>query len=296
MKKTTFLFLNFLTKVFSNTFIKELPGVLTLHRFLYELTRPKDIVMINCQGNKMYVDPQDICIAPHLLSKGIYEPFQTELFKKLIAKDMTVVDIGAHIGYYSLIAASIVGSGGRVCSFEPESNNYGLLIKNINENSYKNIAPMQVAVSNMNGNLKLFLDKSNSGGPSLSEKNIGEKNGFVEVGSDLLDNLLEKNNKDLKVDVIKMDVQGSEGLVLDGAQKILANNNLKIIVEFWPNGLKSMGTDALALLKKMESMGFKMGVIDEKRKNVNYLFPEDIFKISKEKKRGIGSINLLMEK
>lgn len=68
-----------------------------------------------------------------------------------------------------------------------------------------------------------------------------------------------------------MDAQGAEGLILDGAKKIIENNKLKIIMEFWPYGLNSMGTDASDLLERMRSYGFKTGIIDEANKRLNYV-------------------------
>ncbi|MCX6811322.1 MAG: FkbM family methyltransferase [Candidatus Berkelbacteria bacterium] len=244
----------------------------------------------------MYINAEDSGIAPDLLTSGMYEPFQTELLRKLITKNMTVVNIGANIGYYTLIAANKVGPNGKVYAFEPEPKNYQLLIKNIEKNGYKNILPIQVAISDKQGTLKLFLDKSNLGNPSLAEQNIGEKNGFVEVKTNSLDNFFEKHSKDFKVDLLLMDTQGAEGLILDGAKKIIRNNKLKIIMEFWPWGLNNVGTDALNLLKRLKKYGFKIGLINETNKCINYLLPEKIVGMCKNSQNGRGYVDLLLEK
>jgi len=244
----------------------------------------------------MYINAEDVGVAPSLLAKGVYEPFETEFLKELLKENMTVVNIGANIGYYTLIAANRVGPNGKVYAFEPEPQNYKLLVRNIEENGYKNISPIQVAVSDKKGTLKLFLDKSNLGDHSLAEQNIVEKNGSVEIETNSLDNFFEEYNKDFKVDLIQMDVQGAEGLILDGAKKIIGSNNLKIIMEFWPSGLNNVGTDGLDLLKGLESYGFKIGLIDETNKCISYLLPEKIVAMCEKSQHGRGHVNLLLEK
>ncbi len=297
MKKIIFKLLKFLTKTFTGTRIGKIPGIVQVHNFIFESLKPKGIILINCQGNKMYVDAEDIGVVPFLLDKGIFEPFETELLNGLIMQNMTVVNIGANIGYYTLIAANKVGPNGKVYAFEPEPQNYKLLVKNIEENGYKNVVAIQAAVSDKRGTRELFLDRLNLGAHSLAEKNIREKNRFVEIETNSLDNFLEKYSKGFfKADLILIDTEGSEGLILNGASKILENNKLKIVMEFWPYGLANMGTDALGLLKKMENQGFVIKFIDEGNKCVSSLPPEKIIEMCMRLKNGNGSVNLLLEK
>jgi len=297
LKKLVFKLLILSSKAFSDTCLKKVPFFTSIYKFIYELSKPKGIVLIKCQDNKMYLNMEDNGVSPGLLNKGVYEPFQTAIFQKLLVKNMTVVNIGANIGYYTLIAAHAVGPNGRVYAFEPEPTNYKILVKNIEVNAYKNVIPIQAAVSDKQGTLKLFLDKFNFGGPSLAEQNVSIKNGYIEVETDSLDNFIEKYDKALQVDLIQMDAQGSEGLILHGALNILLNNNLRIIMEFWPYGLSNMKTDALGLLRRIESYGFKIGLIDETNKCVSYLVLEQIVNICINlQKNGRGHVSLLLGK
>jgi FkbM family methyltransferase len=294
--KIVFRLLKYFTKFFSGTRISRIPILISIHRFIYKSSHPHGIVLINCHGNKMYINAEDNGVAPDLLTKAIYEPLETELLKNLLTKDMTVVNIGANIGYYTLIAANIIGPNGRVFAFEPEPENYKLLLKNIKENGYKNIIPIQAAVSDKQGTLKLFLDKFNLGNPSLAEQNIEESNGYIDVETNKLDNFIEKYSRDMKVDLIQMDTQGCEGLILDGASKIMLKNKLRIIMEFWPYGLSNLGTDASVLLKKIESYGFKIRIIDETNKRISSLLSKNIIDMCKSMSNGRGYVNLLLEK
>ena len=296
MKKVLFKLLMFFTKSFSGKGYERIPVIISIYKLIIKISIPERITLINCRGNKMYIDVEDIGVANHLLHRGVHEPFDTELFEKLVKENMTVIIIGANIGYYTLIAAKRVGPNGMVYAFEPDSKNYKLLVRNIEANNYKNVLPVQVAVSDKKGVLKLYLDKSNFASSSLAEQNIVDKNGFEEIETNSLDNLFEEYRKDLKADLIQMDTQGAEGLILGGAKKIIGNNRLKIIMEFWPYGLNNMGTDALYLLKRLKNYGFKIGLVDETNKCISYLLSEKIVEMCKNSKNGMGHVNLLLEK
>jgi FkbM family methyltransferase len=85
---------------------------------------------------------------------------------------MTVVDIGANIGYYSLIAAEPIGTDGKVYAFEPDPDNYALLVRNVELNGYRNVETVEKAVSSESGFVTLYIDRSNFGNRSLGKNNI----------------------------------------------------------------------------------------------------------------------------
>jgi len=217
---------------------------------LYEISKPKGIVLINnVQGNKIFVNTEDRTIVPHLLLDRVWEKYKTELFKQVITQGMTVVDIGANIGCYSLIAAKLVGKNGIVYAFEPEPRNYELLCKNIRINGFSNVIPIKKAASYKSGMSKLYYEKERIVNPSLlkenvlaaSGHNILEKGGFIEEETISLDEFFRKVVGNSKIDVIKVDTEGAEGLMVDGAERILRSNNLKIFCEFWPEHLGFLG-------------------------------------------------------
>jgi len=246
----SFLRRNLYSKIFNN---------------LYERFISKGIVMINVQGNKMYVDTVIGGMPFTILTDGVMEKYSTELFKKIVKKGMIVVDIGANIGYYTLIAAGLVGENGIVYAFEPELTSYKLLCKNIEINGYTNVVPVQKAVSNKDGKDKLLVNKTNLLASSFSKKNallfiendIKKKDIYaIEVNTTTLDGFFNKiGNK--KIDFMKIDVEGAEGRVIEGAKNILRNNDLKIIMEFRPRTLRNLGTDPMELIEKFYKYGFK---------------------------------------
>lgn len=205
---------------------------------------------------------------------------------------MVVVDVGAHIGYYTLIAAKLVDAKGRVYAFEPEPYNYRLLMRNIYENRYKNVVATQKAVANKEQKEALFLNTKDFGSHSLSRNNVPELGNSVEVESTTLDRFFEKNVGNFKVDFVKMDTQGAEGLVVEGMSIIIEkNSNLKIMMEFWPSGLVNMGTEPKQLLVKLRNYGFTFQLVNEETRSLE---KTDINEILKQP-AGIGT-NLWLEK
>ena len=235
---------------------------------------------------------KDKNIFSYLLKDGVYEPFETQLIRSMLKKGDTVIDIGANIGYYTLLMAETVGSEGCVYAFEPEPNNYGLLTKNIKANNYSNIIPVQKALSDKDGSIKVYCDERNFSGATFAKENLAIKsNNFTEV----LTTSLDKCFVDSKIRLIKIDTQGAEGLIMAGAQSLLKNKNLIIFTEFWPYGLRNMGTDPKELLRTLREYGYTIKLIDEKNKTLRDINNEEIFAICASEKEGKHHINLLLQ-
>ena len=242
-----------------------LPLVSWLNWFLYQHLKPKGYTLVEVQGNKMYVDTDDTGLAPSLLMGDTYEKCEVNLLKKLVSTGMVVVDIGAHIGYYTLIAANLVGDEGKVFAFEPAPENYALLLKNIEANGYKNIIPVQKAVSNKTGTTNLFLFEQNKG-----QHKIYETGGYLKsivVESITLDDYFSEQQ--VSIDVIKMDIEGAEMLALLGMDKVIKRTpSLKIFTEFRPAELRACGSSPEEFLYKVTEYGFKLHLIDEQKQLV----------------------------
>lgn len=281
MNKMLFLLFNKVTGSLLNKNLGKIPGLIYSHDKIYDLINPHDLILVHTPQCKLYVNSDDKGVAPSLFKKGVYNTYQTDLFKKFIRKDTILLDIGANVGYFTLIAAGIIEDG-KVYSFEPENNNYEILLKNIELNGFKNIVPLRKAVSNSNGVTKLFKDKKNFGCHSLSKGNVHENNGFIEVETIALDSFLEKINFDHNRSnsnesniFVKLDVQGFESFVLEGAENLLKQSNIVMMMEFWPEGIKNTGKDPLKLLNQIKSSGFQINVIDlENKKLLSLPIPE----------------------
>ena len=125
------------------------------------------------------------------------------------------VDIGANIGYYTLLAASIVGPAGMVTAFEPEPGAYESLTRSIEANDYTNIRALNLALSNREGKLQLFRARDTAHSLVEATENDPQFRGAVEVKVEILDKYSEAN-LDERVRMFKIDVEGEEVRVLEG--------------------------------------------------------------------------------
>jgi FkbM family methyltransferase len=210
-------------------------------------------------GTKMYLDKLDNVVSKDLAVNQIWEPNETKILQKIIQKDMNVIDIGANIGYYTILFSKWVGDKGKIFSFEPESENFRLLKKNINANKANNVITFQKAVSNQNESKTLFLSEENKGDHQIID--LGENRTQIGIECTKLDSTIAAEHK---IDLIKMDIQGAEMLALEGMNKILENNSkMTILMEFWPYGIEKSGYNPKNLLEKLEKYGFKIFLIKD---------------------------------
>jgi FkbM family methyltransferase len=255
MKIKTFLFnlLRSFSSFLRNTKAhKIIPFRREMYDFFFRALWSGDEVL-EIQGSKMYIniketDPIMRQTFQSYASGLIHEEVTTKLFKEIIKKGDTVIDLGANIGYFTLLASKLVGANGKVFAFEPAPKNFEYLIKNIELNDYKNIVAIQKAVSNHNGKTKLYLSPYDSGHHTINRSDgieayrLGRAGDVVSIDIETvtLDDYLK--DKGYKVDVMKIDIEGAEPLAFDGMRKTLSKNqNIKIFLEFFPLLIEKMG-------------------------------------------------------
>jgi FkbM family methyltransferase len=237
-----------------------------IKNFLWRLTlkylvNPKKVV--NIGGNKMYLDLKDSLL---LSVRKNYEPKHLELMKKIVKEGDVVIDIGAHIGYYTLLLAKLVGPKGKVFAFEPNPENFKVLKKNIELNGYKNVVLEQKGISNKNTKTKFYFSKVNTGDGRVY-KITGEERESCEVELIRLDDYFRK--KRLSPSFFKIDIQGFEPAAFEGMNLLLNNSNLKFTTEFQPGGqdygIKSAGYNPKEFLDKIQKKGFNIIDLDKNK-------------------------------
>jgi FkbM family methyltransferase len=252
--------------------IGNIPGVRALYRFLFRHFWPGERI-VEVQGSKMYMDLEKLpelyweTFRSYITSRHWEEP-TTAMFKRVVKEGDVVVDLGANIGYFTLLAARLVGKKGKVYAFEPEPINYSLLTKNIKLNRYDNVVPEQKAVSNVKGMIKLFLSDKDTGAHTLRQHHVEREfatkqfGAFVEVESVVLDDYFK--NRERSIDVIKMDIEGAEVAALSGMDRILKENqDLKIFSEFYPSAIREFGDLPEEFARKlMDDYHFSLFAID----------------------------------
>lgn len=247
-------------------------GRLRLPRYIYSLATqrltPEQAKTIEVEGFLIKVSTKERGLDGVTTTLAIthsYESMTTQIFKNVLGKGMNVIDIGANIGYFSLLSSKLVSNSGKVWAIEPEPNNFRNLVENIRLNSMENIIPVNRAASDTDGKARLFVSKEESGEHSLVRGRPHIKN-TIEVNTFKLDDLIDNN----KIDFIKTDTEGHEMSVLSGASNIITcNKNLVLITEFWPPGIKASGHTPRIFWQMLERYDFKyIYIIDEIKKEI----------------------------
>jgi len=209
---------------------------------------------------------------------GTYEADTVKVCKKLIKPGMTVLDIGAHAGYFTRIFSHIVGSQGRVLAFEPHPANYEVLKRNVERWHLTNVTLIRKAVSNKEGSA-IFYETIGSFGHSLHWKKPHIDQFKVEIIS--LDKFLPKIGVK-EVHFVKMDIEGHEPEALDGMNNLIKHQKqIYLVLEFKPSLLKIRDYEPISLIKKLFQMGFKVFVIGKRGKLSQIFSPEMAVSINK---------------
>jgi FkbM family methyltransferase len=246
-----------LTKLLLGTEIRRFKLIKKIDNIITSYIK-SDFVII--QGHKMFLDSKD---SLRLSFSEYFEPFETELVKNEIKNGYRILDIGANIGYYTLIIADLIGKNGLVYAFEPEPKNFKLLEKNIQINNLKNVVLYNKAASNFNGYIDFYINKTTEGGHSIY-KSANSEDRPIQVEAIKLDDCITD-----KIDFVKIDVEGAEGEVLLGMQNILKNNQkIKLIIEFHPRSLNKSSFNANQYLDLLVMLGFKLYNVNERNKKL----------------------------
>jgi len=240
--------------ILSDTYVKKLKY--TLLKFFHRKNGREIIVEIN-NRYKMYLNLDDKGICADLIINKTREVFSTDYFQKIISEDMTIIDIGANIGYYALLESQLA-SKGHVYAIEPVLKNYTLLMKNIALNQCKNISTHNFAIGNFNGYLDMNIyDKSNwSSFTKIPGENIIDT---IQVPLFTLDEFI-KSHLPHNPHFIRMDVEGFEYEIIMGSLKTLKMAGpLIFCIEMHPRLMSR--EKVLAIIKIMKENGFNVASI-----------------------------------
>jgi len=168
---------------------------------------------------------------------GIMGRSEKAAMAELVKPGMTVVDVGANVGLYTLFMAGLVGPTGRVIAFEPDPELVEMLRENCAANRFTNVEIHNCALGAEPDRLVLHRLTLNSGENHLGSMERGAFRRPVEVVVATFDSLLP----DVRPDFVKVDVQGWELKVLKGMKQALTASRPRVFVELWPEGLRRAG-------------------------------------------------------
>ena len=236
--------------------------------------------IVEIRKNKFIInkDTTHLEIPSSIETKGDWcESFETDIFEKILEKGMNVLDLGANIGWYSLIAARKIGSYGKVFAFEPDSFTYDLLLSHIKLNNYKNITAVKKAVSDKEGTETFYSYHftPRDGKSGFYPRDYKYEPKITKVETVRVDKFLENFNG--KINVVKMDIEGAEFKALKGMKKTL--NDVKyLFTEVNAETTMKAKVPYGMFFKEIKKYGFRVYYIDEENKKLEKL---DKFKLIK---------------
>lgn len=247
------------------------------------------------EGFRLFLDANDLHLSLHVIENGIWEGCIKKILEEILVSDSVFVDIGANIGITSLYASSY-NPQGRVFCFEAVPKTFDILHSNIELNGLlERVKIENKAVSSTSGKIDFEYFSSHAGmsGIKVMDErllNFKGKKQRLEVESVSLDDYFPVNTK---IDLIKIDVEGFEFEVLKGASRVITENcNIKIIIEYYPENIKSvLGAEAIEnFLNYVKSQKFKIFIIDNKKGKTIINYDE----LEKQSQNPSFGANLLM--
>lgn len=215
----------------------------------------EDAVVCSVGGIELFCDPADAAVTPGLRS-GRYEPHLTSVFERYCRPGMTVVDVGANLGYYSLLAAKLVGPSGRVIALEPNSENCRLLLSSLRLGGFTNVELIPVACDRSVG-WAYYSTHVGSNGGLIDDGDLLAHPGVV-VPTFRLDDIVKG-----PVGFLKMDVEGAEGRVVGGATQLIERNRPIITTELKQDMLRQVSDASVAdYLGYFEGLGYAPTVLE----------------------------------
>jgi FkbM family methyltransferase len=213
---------------------------------------------LRCQVGdvELFCDVADAAVTPGLRS-GRYEPHLSAAFERYCTPGMTVLDVGANVGYFALLASGLVGPGGRVLAFEPNSENCRLLLSSVRLQGADNVELLPVAAGESTGWAYYSTHVGSNGG--LVERGDLLAHPGVVVPTFALDDLVSG-----EVGFIKMDVEGAEGRVVRGAARLIEQHRPVVTTELKGEMLRRVsGLSVAEYLGAFERLGYTAGVLEK---------------------------------
>jgi FkbM family methyltransferase len=220
-------------------------------------------VVRRVHGYRMWLDIVDRGISRTLLLFGRREEDHKLIMEDTMTPGMTVLDIGANIGYYAIMESNLVGAGGTIIAVEPSPQNVRLLRRNIELNGADNIHVFECAVSDATSTRTFFLSEMSNlntfhpGGATGTSDSMTE----IQVETLSVDDLLARAGVE-KVDYIRMDVEGHEVEVIRGLlDSIIAGRQAPMIILETHRDRYSKEHDFVTPLRKLFAAGYKVGYL-----------------------------------
>jgi FkbM family methyltransferase len=211
--------------------------------------------LVGLKGFSLYVMPNDY-IGASIIQSKVYEPHVTRQIERLLKRGDVFLDIGANMGYFSMLASKIVDVDGKVLAFEPNPTNVQLILRSLQEGRIKNVLVYPLAASNSRQVLRFTNVGTNAG--VVTQHSRMQRCDFL-AQSVALDDVL---GAEQRVDLIMIDIEAHEPFALLGMQRLIARCRPTIITEYHPWAMRLNNVEAPeTYLGRIFDLGYRISVI-----------------------------------
>jgi FkbM family methyltransferase len=207
-------------------------------------------------GDELTVLREDASHYGDVLETGVSWAYETQYLEPYVEPGDVVVDVGANYGYTTTYFANEVGPDGYVLSLEPEPQTRRLLEHNVSSCGYANVSIVPAAAGERAGSLTFWRSATNFANHSLNRSLVPNVRDSVEVDVVTVDELCATRLGDRLPTVLKVDVEGWEWEVVQGARQVLEQARPAIWLEYWPDGIRANGHEPADVLDLFDTLGY----------------------------------------
>ena len=246
------------------------------------------VALAQLAGFRIYTQHDDAAVGRYVRDDN-YEPDVTALFRKRLRPGDHVLDLGANIGYFTMLSASLVGPAGSVIAVEPNPVNARMAEASRRANGYENVTVVQVAAGPSPGLLALHRSHSNGTTSAIPDEAAALLDSET-VGCVRADTLVPAGRR---IALIKVDVEGAEYLALSGCADIIRRDRPAIVTEFSPTLMPGIsGIEGPAYLRWLIGFGYRLAIVEGDGSS-RPATPDEI--MLEYKTRGTDHLDLLAE-
>jgi len=217
---------------------------------------PDDTEYLSLGSISLCIDKADLSISQHIRNTQTYEPHMVAFFQKILRPGMRTVDIGANMGFYSMVFAEAVGPDGRVYAFEPRSDNCRLLLLSAARNGFHNIRLHPLALSSPGQSYLTLTPAIGTNSSTNVAGDVANPATFI-VPAAALDDVINE-----PIDLIKADIEGAEYKAFRGGERLITVHRPIVTSEFSLEMLRRVsGIDGWDLIKWLVGLDYRAFVI-----------------------------------
>lgn len=246
------------------------------------LKNKENRIMVN--GYEMNLNPEDKGISEELSMFKVHEPLNTKFLSKQLEEGMICLDVGANLGYFAFLESSKIGKTGKVIGIEPAPLTFELFKKNIKLQKFQNISSYNFAISNKEGTIDFFVSSSSNWSRIIEgeDSDHGDKGTIIKIKCKTIDNFIDELQLN-KLNLIRVDLEGYEFEIFEGAQKTLSKLKPMLQIEVhrdfmgieksmrFLENFKDLGYDVEYYIPRGVDMPFVASIDDVKHVKIDFI-------------------------